>query len=344
MRCLLLLIIALLASCTNEPGQKKNDEDGRQLAVQIQQVKQDSPFAEIDTDGSVAWREETPLSFTSPGQIDRVYVNAGDIVRRGQLLASLDSTTVSAALSSAQAEQDRALAEYNRLSRLMNDGWITKSRYEAARAAAEAAKAEVRARRFAIQTAEITARSYGVILARLAEPGQIIAPGVPVLNFGVGASGSVLRISLTDKEAGQIRVGAPATIVFDALKGSIFKGSITSIGSKADLDTGTFVAEIGMAYDPRIRSGLIGRASVTALSARQPLVPPLALFSARADEGFVYVICDDSRARLRKVKLGETVDAGTRIIAGLATGEWVAVSAIDKIRDGMAVSPRKFAL
>jgi RND family efflux transporter MFP subunit len=299
----------------------------------------------VETAGTVALREETVLGFTSGGRIARILVNEGDRVRRGQLLASLDTTPLGSALDAALAEQNRARAELKRLEPLMAKGWITRPRYEAALAATQSADAAVKAQRFAMDTARIVASGDGIVLARPAEPGQIIAQGMPVLVVGRASSGFVLRAPLSDREAVRLTRGAPAQVVLEALDGEPLAGSVLELGSRADRATGTFQVEIALPADPRLRSGLIGRASITANPAAEAapplLVPPLAIFGARAGEGFVYVLDRQDKVRLRKVRLGEAVDGGIAVRDGLKPGEWVAVAALDRLQDGMTVRPAR---
>ncbi|MFN5901986.1 MAG: efflux RND transporter periplasmic adaptor subunit, partial [Novosphingobium sp.] len=121
--------------------------------------------------------------------------------------------------------------------------------------------------------------------------------------------------------------------------------SVLELGSRADRATGTFQVEIALPADPRLRSGLIGRASITsnpAAGASAPLLaPPLAIFGARAGEGFVYAIDAQDKVRLRKVQLGEASDHGVAVLGGLKAGEWVAVAALDRLQDGMTVRPER---
>lgn len=342
LRSLLAPFVLLVAACSNAAPPPP---PAQPLAVRVAQVGAAQLADTVETAGTVALREETVLAFTSGGRIARILVNEGDSVRRGQLLATLDVTPLTAGLDAARAEQARARAELKRLEPLMAKGWITRPRYEAALAAAQSADAAVKAQRFALDTARIVASGDGVVLARPAEPGQIVAEGMPVLIVGKAASGFVLRAPLSDREAVRLTRGAPARVVLEALDGQPLTGSVLELGGRADRATGTFQVEIALAPDPRLRSGLIGRASITANPAAQAaprlLVPPLAIFGARAGEGFVYVLDNQNRVRLRKVRLGQAEDGGVLVLGGLAPGEWVAVAALDRLRDGMTVRPER---
>lgn len=331
---LLLVVTACSASSNKQP-------EPVVPVVRVAQVGVTTSTPLVETAGTVALREETMLAFTSPGRIARVLVNEGDKVRRGQLLAVLDTTPVSATLDIALAEQTRARAELRRLEPLMAKGWITRPRYEAALAAAQSADAAVEARRFSLDTARIVAASDGTIMARLAEPGQVVAEGMPVLVLGKSSSGYVLRAPLSDRELVRVSQRAGAQVMLEALEGEPLAGTVLELGGRADRATGTFQVEISLPADPRLRSGLIGRASIAASPVAGPasalLVPPLAVFGARADEGFVYVLGKDNRVRLRKVRIGQADNRGVEVPAGLAPGERVAISSLDQLQDGMQV-------
>lgn len=341
-RSLSILLLPLVTACSNKAETTPATEP---LAVRVAQVGADNSGDAVETAGTVALREETALAFTSGGRVARILVNEGDPVRSGQLLATLDVTPVSSGLDAALAEQNRAQAELRRLEPLMEKGWITRPRYEAAVAAAQSADAAVKAQRFAVDTARIVASGDGVVLVRPAEPGQIVAQGMPVLVIGQAASGFVLRAPLSDREAVRLERGAPARVVLEALEGEPLTGSVLELGSRADRATGTFQVEIALPPDPRLRSGLIGRVSITASPpvgvAASLLVPPLAIFGARTGEGFVFVLDAQNRVRLRKVRLGETENGGVKVLAGLKPGEWVAIAALDRLKDGMTVRPER---
>lgn len=291
--------------------------------------------------GTAVWRQETPLAFTSDGQISRILVNEGDYVRRGQLLATLDTTPIAAELSVAQAEARRSQSELARLAHLQRNGWVTKQRLETAQAASEVSAAQVRARRFAVQTAQVIAPSSGVVLARLAEPTQVIAKGSPVLVIGETDGGYVIRLPVNDRVAASLTMGEPALVRFEALGSTPLQGRIVEIGGRARQTTGTFDVEISLPNAPGLRSGMIGTANLAiAPRGATPAItlPAIAILAPRAGEGLVYVVDAGGTARLRQVTLGTTSDAGVEVLSGVKTGERIALSGFDKIRDGMRVN------
>ena len=333
---LILSPLVALAACSPE---EKAPQADKPLAVRVAEVGRADQVNEIDVIGTALWRMETPLGFTSAGQIARVLVNEGDRVRRGQVLAVLDTTPVQADLAAAEAEARRSGSEVSRLSVLFKQGWVTKARLEAAQAGAETATAAVRAKRFALDTARIVAPSDGVILLRTAEPTQIVAAGAPVVTLGEAKSGYVFRAPMNDRLASRIGIGSPATVRFQALGDEALQGRVVEIGGKAARATGTFDVEIGLPSDQRIRSGMIGNAKiasgvgVTSL----PRLPAAAVIAPRAGEALVFVIDAKNVAKLRTVQIGDASDGGVEVKSGITPGERVAVSGLDRLRDGMTV-------
>lgn len=333
---ILIVPILLMTACSDKPQPSPIER----IPVSTMKLELSSQAATVTAIGSVAARRELSLGFTTAGQIKTLMVNEGDQVRKGQLLAALDAEQVGSALSAALAEEQRAEAEYLRNSRLSSAGWVTQSRLDGVKAALDAARAAVRARRFAAETARITAPNDGIILARLAEPNEVVAAGMPVVILGDRAGGFVLRVSLADRDVAKIALGAVAKVRLEALNLAL-TGRVIEIAGRADQATGAFQVEISLPSAAGLRSGLIGRAEIQVQPDRaspRPLqIPPAALYAARAGEGFVYVIDNSNRAWLRKVILGETTDAGASVLAGIRPGERIAVSALDRLRDGAAV-------
>jgi len=332
-----MLAIALLVACS----QPASAPPPAAPQVRITQVGGTNLPATISATGTVAWRREISLGFTSAGRIATVAVNEGDTVRPGQLLAALDSTTVAASVSSARAERDRAAAEYARSTKLLEQGWVTRPRVDNARATLAAAEANVRSAGFQSRNAAIVSPGAGTVLARLTDAGQVVAAGTPVLVVGEASGGRVLRLPLADRDTARLRVGAPATVRLAAIEGEL-TGSVIEIGGRAERATGTFVVEIGLPDDRRLRAGQIGTVSIVASGpgTMSLLVPPAAVFAPRAGEAFVYVAdADGKRVKLRRVTIGEASDTAIQVTGGLQSGEWVATSRLDRLSDGMAITP-----
>lgn len=288
--------------------------------------------------GTVRARQEANLAFVVAGRLTRVLVNEGDRVAAGQLLAQLDAVEVDAGVASSRAEQIRAEAELARQRELFAKGWVTKARVEAAEAAASAARAATASRGFAQRYARITAPTAGTVLARSAEPGQIVAAGTPVLTVSQ-AGGLVLQVALTDSQLASLRVGQVATVRLPALGNAPVAARVIELGGRGDSRTGTFMAELALPSLEGLRSGMIGEARLPAMERGGSLsIPASAVFQARAGEAFVYVVDADKKAQVRRITTGRIDNRAIEVLGGLSPGETVVSKGLSRVRAGVVVT------
>jgi RND family efflux transporter MFP subunit len=291
--------------------------------------------------GTVRLRRETPLAFLSDGRVRSISVREGDLVRGGQLLATLDRTAIDAQVQSAATRLRQADAELRRQRQLSAQGWVSTARVESAEAAAEGARAELSGARFTQRFATIAAPTSGVILSRAAEPGQTLQAGTPVLVLGEFASGFVVRVPLPARRLAGLTRGQEAQVSFRDGAAPPMAGRILEIAGRADPGTGTFQVELALPAHPALRSGLIADVALpdTGTGARVA-IPASALFGARADEGFVWVMDPATRkVRARLVQIGRVTPDGVELVSGLARGEQIVAAGVDRFTEGTVVKP-----
>ncbi|WP_199553610.1 efflux RND transporter periplasmic adaptor subunit [Sandaracinobacteroides hominis] len=324
--------LALSACASGEPA-KVADET---VPVVLHRVGDSVGVRTGTAAGTVRLRRETPLAFVSDGRVLSVSVREGDVVRAGQQLAQLDRTAIDAAVQSADSRARQSEAEARRQRDLYTKGWVTKARVEAADAAAEAARAEKSSAQFTQRFATIAAPAGGVVLQRLAEPGQTLAAGTPVILLGEFSSGFVLRVRMPAGQAAGLRRGEGATVTFRDGAAPPMAARIIEIAGRADPRTGTFQVEFALPANPALRSGLIADVALPAGGAEGApvLIPSTALFSARADEGFVWRYADGGVARAQMVKLGAVSGEGVEVVSGLARGDRIVAAGVNRLVEG----------
>ena len=145
--------------------------------------------------GTVAPADEAALGFKIGGVIERIAVDAGDLVRAGQTLAALDLREIDAGLAKARSGAAKAERDLARARRLYADSVVTLAQFQDAETADELARADLEAAAFNRRYAVIVAPASGVVLRRAAEPGENIAAGATVLVVGSRGAGrgNVLR-------------------------------------------------------------------------------------------------------------------------------------------------------
>ena len=300
--------------------------------------------------GAIAARYDEPIGNDGDtGRIVGVYVEAGDHVKRGQLLAKLNDSVqvqqanrLTATLEQARAQAELSQAEYRRAQSVAAAGALSAEDIEKRRATAitdaasvKVAEAQLAEANTRVARTRITAPIDGVVLTRKAEVGQIANPGGEAL-FRIASGGEVeMRGQLAEQDLAQVKVGAPATVYLTGLP-QAFSGRVRLLGAIIDPQTRLGEIRIQLTPDPALRPGAFARGIVVIGKAQRPVLPQTAVL-ADAAGSYVYVVAPDNTARRVAVKVADTSESGLVIGSGLTGGERVVATAGGFLRDGETV-------
>jgi RND family efflux transporter MFP subunit len=318
----------MLTACSHAPepvGAPTDREPARPVVT-----AHAAPAAELATiraTGRIEAGDELVLSFKVGGVVESVQVDTGDRVRAGQILARLDRTEAGAAAERAAQALAKAERDLARADELANRQLIAQRERDDAETARDVAAAATRAAGFDLAFATITATSDGRVKARLARPGEIVAPGQPVLAVAAEGRGWLLKAALADRDALRLAVGDPAEASADALPGVRFTARVARIAGAADPRSGTFEVEFAVDDpDALLRSGLLARIEAAPVDAADALaIPVTALVRADGAEGEVRVVAH-GRAGTRRVLLGPIAGERVLVRGGLAPEDLVIVA------------------
>ena len=306
----------------------------------------------VSATGSLAARIDMPVGVAGEGgAVTAVLVQPGQWVGAGQVLATVDrsvqvQTAASLAASVAVAKSDAAIAlsQYDRGTKLVDRGFISKAdlerlkaTYDAAAArvkVAEATLAETRARNGRL---DIRAPAAGLVLTRSVEPGQVVGAGSGTL-FRLAKGGEMeLRAELSEGDLQSIAVGARAEVT-PVGSSQHFAGSVWQVAPVIDPQSRRGIARIAVPYNAALRPGGFASATITGGTTTAPLLPNSAIQSD-ANGNFVYIVGNDDKVERRAVKTGEVSDQGVAIVDGLRGDERVVLSAGAFLSPGQKIRP-----
>jgi membrane fusion protein, multidrug efflux system len=333
-----LLGLALVACARGGPDQSSRPADTRAV-VRAASVIDTVLARPVVATGSVAPEDEIALGFKIGGVIARISVDAGDRVRAGQTLASLDLREIDAGLAKARSGAAKAERDLTRARRLYSDSVVTLAQLQDAETGDEVARADLQAATVNRHYSVIVAPTGGVVLRRMAEAGENIAAGSAVLVLGSRGTGNVLKAGLADRDVVSIRKGDPALVRFDALSGRGFAGRVSRIGAAADPGTGTYEVEVALDGADGLAAGLVGRVEIRpakGLPAR--LVPVEAVLEADGGDATVYALSSDgTRAERRHVTVAFIDGSRVAVAKGLEGVSRVLTDGAAYLDDGAAV-------
>jgi RND family efflux transporter MFP subunit len=300
--------------------------------------------------GAIAARYDMPIANEGDtGRIVAVYVEAGDHVKRGQLLAKIDDSVMvqqvnrlAASLEQARAQAALSAAEYRRAQGVEAAGALSAEDIEKRRATAvtDAANVKVVAAQLAeaqarLARTRIAAPVEGTVLTRKAEAGQIANPGGEVL-FRVASGGEVeMRGQIAEQDLAQVKTGQAATVYLTGIERP-FTGQVRLLGAIIDPQTRLGDIRIQLKPDPALRPGAFARAVVAISQSQRPVLPQTAVM-ADARGSYVLVVNSADKIEKRPVRVSGTTDSGVIIAEGLSGSERVIATAGGFLRDGEAV-------
>jgi RND family efflux transporter MFP subunit len=287
------------------------------------------------------------------GYLDAVLVDRGDLVKAGQLLATVRPSDLPdqleaerAALEQFKAGAALARSNFERAQRLAPSGLVSDQELQQATtnlAAAESAQAASRSRieALAVRLGEmrIVSPLEGVVLNRRLDPGALVGPGGSGGVVLTVARTDVLRVfvSINEREAPRVQLGQLAHVELDAYPGRTFEGKVMRLSPAFDTATRTLDAEVQLA-NPRgeLRIGMYGRASIVLEVHPGSIVAPATAVVINSLGRYGFVLEGDKVHR-RTFETG--VDGGNwlEVTSGLKAGEEVVVAGADGLADGMTV-------
>lgn len=307
-------------------------------AVEAVKVREPQGSGVLTATGPLERRREMTLSFRIPGVITRLTVDDGDVVRAGQVLATLDPAGVAAAEARASVEVERARRDLARDQALFDKGFVSRQRLDDRRSALKAAQASAGAAAFDRRWATLVSPAGGVVLQRAAQAGEVVQPGQAVLRIADESSPLTLRAPLPDRDVARVRVGQAASVRVDGLVTPI-AGRVARVGERAGAQTGAVDVEIELSSAAGLRSGQMATAEISVpMAAEAPAlarVPAEAILEADGKRAFVLVL-DKGVARRRAVNFGG-FDGDDALVGGLAPEARVITAGAGFVSDGEAV-------
>ncbi|MCA3634590.1 MAG: efflux RND transporter periplasmic adaptor subunit [Rhabdaerophilum sp.] len=302
--------------------------------------------------GTVRARVETDQGFRISGKVAERRVQAGDRVKKGQVVATLDPAdltlqreTAEAELAAAKASEKSSSAELMRVIELRAKGWSTEQALDRQRAALEEAtgrrlraERQLELARNAQSYAELLAEDDGIVVSTSVEPGQVLAAGQPVLRIAKDGLREAI-VAIPEQEMDDIRKAlAEASLWTDP--GRSYPAKLRELSPAADPLTRTFQARFtleGLPADAPL--GMSASLSVRPTEELRVARLPLAaiLNEGKGTEVFVVEASGELKRKAVQISAYEARDA--LVSSGLADGDLVVVLGVHKLKPGLKVRP-----
>ena len=282
---------------------------------------------------------QATLASQVSGRVTEVRVDAGQVVKKGDLLMRIDAREASEAAAGASAQYINAKANFERLKNLRQQNFISAAALDKARADFEAAQATSAQAGVGVAHATVIAPISGIVAQRQIELGEMAAPGRQLLTI-YDPNGLRVTASIPQYKLPQMRSVKQARVEFPELGKWVDATSVTLLPTA---DAATHVSQVRVNLPAGIKDAIPGMfARVHFVIGRATkMTVPLAAVVRRGEVAAVYVQSEQGALALRQLRLGDPLGDGVEVLAGLNAGERVV---LDPIRAGIELkSPGKSA-
>ena len=344
---ILALTLLVFAGC-GKPPEKARKQAAVNVRVQKAETRSLRPF--IESIGSLAPERQVAVSSELDGILDSITVNEGDAVKKGQEIAQIRPTDYRLALeqTSAQlAQSEVALAnlrqEYQRKEELYKEELLTRQQFDDITARVALAEAETTRARAAVNMAKerlARTRIFSPLSGRIGEKrvtaGDYVRNGA-FLTSVVRTDLLKLIFSVSEKDAGHLRLGQDVEFITDAFPDRRFKGRLSAIFPSLDERTRTLKAEAVVPNgDNSLKPGFFARVTLYTGPARSRVVVPATslLYDNATTKLFVV---EGDKARERLVKPGSKYGEYMEIAEGVKEGDTIVTVGQNNLMEGASV-------
>ncbi|MFC1784251.1 efflux RND transporter periplasmic adaptor subunit [Candidatus Neomarinimicrobiota bacterium] len=345
-----LLIISFSMFLINCGGKNKTEETKTaRIAVNVAEVKSQDIQGVLGFFGNIEGEQSVKVFSTMPNRVTNIYVEIGDRVIKGQLLATINADKISDAVTQAEAGLEATQSQYNtteaefqRVQKLFDENVVSQSHYDAVKTQRDAAKSAVKQMKAALSAAKsqyqdtrIASPISGVVSMKNYELGDMAAPQMPFFEI-VDMDPIKVSINVIERYLGLITPGLDAVITVNGYPGATFSGKVSIVNPTLDSMTRTANAEIIIDNkDLKLKPGMFANVEViTEEKINVPVIPDYAIIEKTTldytegsistgkvkIEKFVFTV-QDSIALKKQIKTGISHNNLVEVLSGLEPGE-----------------------
>jgi HlyD family secretion protein len=305
------------------------------LTVTLTQAQQTALPLKISANGNIAaWQEAIIGSEASGLRLTQVLVNVGDVVKKGQLLATFSAESIEAELNQAkaslmeaEAQGREAINNADRARTLQNTGAMSNQQIDqyttasdVAKARIEVAKANITTQQIRIKNTKIFAPDNGVISSRSATVGAVLGAGSELFKL-IRQSRLEWRAEVVSADLTKIKAGMQANVI--AADGSSFKGKVRMVSPTVDMQSRNTLIYVDLPANSTAKAGMFAKGEFI-LGQSSALTLPQQVLVLR--DGFTYVFAVKNEngkkiAKQIKVQTGRRIGNLVEIISGISPNQ-----------------------
>ena len=325
------LALALSLGACSKPRESTQQAELPVITVRAQTVEAKPHVAVEEVTGTIRAKLHSVIEAKMVGRVEKLLVVPGQPMKAGDVLVQLDSREIEAKLDQARAVMEQSNKELQRYTSLLASKVTTQAEFDGVQSRNRVTKAAVAEAETNLSYATIKAPFSGVITRKLADVGDLAAPGKAILEMENPAA---LRFEADVPEAviGKIEAGATLPVQTGTMQ---IPATVSEIAPGADANSRTFLVKLDLPPTVGVRTGQFGRVGVPVSETSVLRIPASAVIQ-RGQMEMVFVI-EKGRAQLRLVKTGKRLGNEIEVVSGIESKEQVATENVAQLADGQRV-------
>ena len=334
----LFVILIAMASCgqKQEPAKK----EAAFIKVKAKAVQTVSGLSNLRYSGTVEASQTIPLTFQSSGTVERVLVQEGDAVHKGQLLAVVNKADNQNIYNSSLAMYEQAKDAYDRMKQVYKEGSLSEVKWVEMETKLKQAESQMQMSKNNLDKCNLYAPTNGIVGKRNIEPGQSAISSFAPIEL-VKIETVSIKISVPENEIGKIKKGMAATFTISALENKKFEGTIDHVGVVADQFSRTYEVKIAVKNsDLEMKPGMVCDVILnTSMEKELVVVPNSAVSKDTEGNSFVYIVSSDNKSVKKQIiGVGNYQASGIEVISGLIANQTIVVEGKEKLSDNCLIS------
>ncbi|MDR1504367.1 MAG: efflux RND transporter periplasmic adaptor subunit [Prevotella sp.] len=332
---MLALFTLGLIACGN--NSKEGNPEQKIVTVKTIQVQNLESTYQREYIGTIESNNSVDLSFQVNGNIEEIFVQEGQAVQKGQLLARLNTHTLESTYRVAKATLNQTQDAFDRLSKLYNNNSLPEVKYIEAKSNLEQAQANERIAKKNFSECNLYAPFSGVIGQRNQEIGANVMPGSPIFNL-MSIGNVKVRIAIPENDISSIKIGENCVVKITALDNASFEGKVIEKGVVAHPVSHTYDIKVQLDNQKKdIMPGMVCKAYLINKERKGGIIVPLKTVQVESSgKNYVWLV-DGNKAEYKAVKIGELIGNGIVIEEGLKDGDILITEGYQNLSPGISV-------
>lgn len=319
----------IVISCNKKQEIAETNAVAEKQKVKVEQVTSQDVEQTYEYTAIVEAEAVNNIAPTMAGRIDKIFVEVGDRVVKGQKLVQMDAST----LTQTKTQLDNLEVNFKRIDELYKVGGVSKAEWDAQKTQLEVTRTSYNN---LLENTQLLSPLTGVVTMRNYDSGDIYA-GNPVLQIQQ-ITPVKMNINVSENQFTKVKAGMSAKVNLEVFGDETFNGKVTLVYPTIDSRTHTFPVEVSLPNaNGKVRPGMYARVTMNYGTVQHVVVPDNSIIKQQGSgDRYVYVY-KDGKVYYKKVELGRRMGNKYELLSGVEDGDMVVVVGYTKLKDGLEV-------